>query len=591
MSGIASRRPEGTTKDAKRWAERIAEGAWRPGALCFVLLAGFYLLTAAGNLGETDDVYAFAYRAEHFTLGHLSDPRLMLYHIAMRLLFLASQALGLDVSALVLMRAVSALSAAGALLLVLRIAYADLKVGLPAAFLTAAVLAVCYGFWRYAAEAEVYLPAILLILLVFRGLTRLSAEDGAGGLVTRLLAAAGWGAFAGASVLFYQPAVIPLFFAFPLLLTRRRDFAPLCGYLLAGGAVVCAGYVIGFLAYWQGAPNLAGFISFLSQRSGEFIVPPLSLHTVVVSMIRAAFALGHDIVSANWIFAFDPVTDLIRRAFSNNVITEEIFLAKRAGALAMGAGVTLVLFAVAGAGLLIKARPFAGAPGWRALVAERRVLTLLAWAAINGAIIGRLNPAGVEAWIVVLVPLCLLLGVFAIRPAVARGGARWAVAFAAALFLHNAVGGMALVSDPAGEYDREKGAWVIAEAEPRDLVVIAGNAGLVETLRYLSPAQVALIAVGDAPELAEGLLDRDLSGLHALTQGRDFDDALLRSLLRETARAGGRVILFDEFFQAPAAARGGFWPGLDKLQALRASAQKVYDSDGAGATYVVLPPT
>ena len=579
VSSLRSRSP------VARFADALVAGEGGVSALCFVLIVAFYLATAAGNLGETDDVYAFAYRAEHFALTHITDPRLMLYHMVMRLLFLGSQALGLDIGALTLMRGVSALSAAGSLLLILRIASRDLKLGTATALFAAGILASCYGFWRYAAEAEVYLPAIFLVLLIFHGLSQLGGEDRPEGAGKRLGVAAGWGALAGGAVLFYQPSVIPLFFAFPLLLARRDRLLDLCGYFAAGGIVVVAGYLIGFLAYWPGSLTLANFISFLSQRSSEFIVPPLSLRTVAVSLVRAAFALGHDVASANWIFAFDPVTGLIQRAFSYNVITEEIFLAKRAGALAYVPLITLVLLVVLTAGLLVKARRYS-----LAALRDRRVLALLAWCAINGAIIGRLNPAGIEAWIVLLPPLTLLFAVVVIRPCLAQGAGRWMAGFAAVLFLHNALGGMALVQDPAGEYDRVKGAWVIAEAEPRDLVVVAGNAGLVEALRYLSAAEVVLIAPGDVPELADSLLRDDLSGLLVMTRGRDFNDSLLRSQVRRAGEAGGRVILFDEFFSPPALLQGGRRPDRERLRALREKAVRVYDGAGAGATYVLPAP-
>ncbi|MEQ9606805.1 MAG: hypothetical protein RLN99_03970, partial [Kiloniellaceae bacterium] len=463
--------------------------------------------------------------------------------------------------------------------------HADLKLG-PAAALTAgAILASCYGFWRYAAEAEVYLPAIFLILLIFRGLSALGRDSDVGRGGKAALAAAGWGTLAGLAILFYQPSVIPLYFAFPLLLARRSHIAALCGYLLAGGVVVCAGYAIGFLVYWQGTPSVAGFIAFMSQRSGEFIVPPLSLRTVAVSLLRAAFALGHDIASANWIFAFDAVSGVIQRAFSYNVITEEIFLAKRAGALAYLPLATLLLMVLLAAGVLVKLWPLS-----LARLRDRRVLALLAWVAVNGAIVGRLNPAGVEAWIVLLPPLVLLLAVLVVQPCCDRGAGRWIAGFAAVLFLHNALGGMALVQDPASEYDRVKGTWVIAEAEPQDLVVVAGNAGLVETLRYLSRAKIALISVSDAPKLADSLQQDDLSQLRVLTRGRDFNNVLLHALIKETAAAGGRLILFDDFFERPPGLQDRPWPAFDRVRALRDAATKVYDSAGAGATYVLPLP-
>ena len=586
MNGAASSSGEERPRGLACWAGALAAGEWRVSLACFGALAVFYLVTAAGNLGETDDVYAFAYRAENFPLDHLSDPRLMLYHVAMRLLYLGGTVLGLDVSALTLMRVVSALAAAGALLLVVRIAARDLRVTPTAALATAALLGCSYGFWRYAAEAEVYVPAIFLILLVFRGLSALREEDADRRRAGGWLAAAGWGGFAGLSVLFYQPSLIPLFFAFPLLLADGRRLVHLGCYLAGGGAMVLLGYIIGFLAYWPEPLGVTGLIGFLSQRAGEFIVPPLSLRTVLVSMVRGAFALGHDIAAANWIFAFDPIGTLVQRAFSYNVITEEVYLAKRAGLLAFVPIVTLLLLAAVGLRLLMAAWPVA-----LAVLRDRRVLVILLWIAVNGAVIGRLNPAGLEAWIMILPPLVLIFGVVVLAPCLRRTAGRWILALVAVLFLHNAVGGMALVFDAAKEYDRVKGEWVIAEAEPRDLVIIAGNAGLAETLRYLSRAEVALITPGQVPAVAESLVAGDVSRLHTRTRGRDFDNRFLRSLIREAGKAGGRVILFNEFFERPAGTAGRLWSEPAVLAALRGKAVQVHDAGEAGATYVVPAPS
>lgn len=586
MNDTVALPPGQRRRGVMRWAEAVASGDWRASAVCFVVLTVFYLLTAAGNLGETDDVYAFAYRAEHFDVTHLSDPRLMLYHVIMRLLFLGATALGLDVSALVMMRGVSALCAAGTLLLMMRILSGDLKLSTATAVLSAALLASCYGFWRYAAEAEVYIPACFLILLVLHGLWGLSPQDDTLRPARGAAVAAGWGALAGLAVLVYQPSVIPLFFAFPLLLARRGGLLPIFGYLAAGGAVVAGGYLIGFLAYWAAPLNSSAFISFLSQRSGEFIVPPLSLRTVVVSMVRAAFALGHDIATANWVFAFDPVADLIQRAFSYNVIAEEIFLAKRAGMLAYFPVVTLLMLVALALRILISLWPLSREEFYR-----RPVLVLLAWTAINGAIVGRLNPAGVEAWIMLLPPLVLLAAVWIVEPCLRAGRGRLVAGLVVVLFLHNALGGMALVRDPQGEYDRAIGEWVIAEAEPRDLVIVAGNAGRAEALRYLSAAEVALIYSQDRPHLAESLLSGNPARLLTLTRGRDFDRHLLRSLIRKAGEAGGRVILFDDFFKLPPGLGAGDWPQFELVRSLQQKAVPVYSRPGAGTTYVLSAPT
>lgn len=576
-------KPDLKSSQSASWAAALVRGGWRTTGVLFLALTAFYLLTAAGNISETDDVYAFAYRAENFPLDYLSDPRLMLYHVSMRLLFLGSSWMGWDISALWLMRCLSTLFAAASLLLFARIIVLDLKLSAMTAVLAAAILGSSYGFWRYAAEAEVYIPAIFLILLVFHGLSRISA--GVGHSFGGFLVSIGWGSVAGFTVLFYQPSVIPLFFAFPFLLLYRNQIFHLGVYGITGGVVVIGGYLLGFLAFWPEPLSLESFEAFLSQRSAEFIVPTFSLKTLIVSMIRSAFSLGHDLTSVNWIFAFDPVVELIQRAFSNNVIEEEVFLAKRAGALVYLPIVTLCALAVVSLRILLSI----GVPSI-AFLKQRGFLVILIWTLINGAIIGRLNPAGLEAWIVVFPPLIILVCALVVEPCCQRGRGIWVVGFAAVLFLHNAVGGMALVRNPANEYARALGAWVIAESKTEDLVIVTGDASLAESLRYLAPAQVAAVGQFQAPVISSRLLESDLDNLLTQTKGRDFEGVLVSQMIKDTWNSGGRLILLDPFFEVPKGFKFEDWPEYGLTIALRDQLDQVHDAPGVGATYVLSEP-
>ncbi|TQV83340.1 hypothetical protein [Denitrobaculum tricleocarpae] len=565
------------------WVRGIAQGGWRKTGLLFCLFVAFYLLTAAGNISETDDVYAFAYRAENFPVDYLSDPRLMLYHISMRLLFLASGLLGWDVSALVLMRGFSAVCAAASLLLLMRIVFVDLKLSAATAVVSAAVLGCSYGFWRYAAEAEVYVPAIFLILLVFHSLVRITS--GTRDDVSGLFLSAGCGVISGITVLFYQPSVIPLFFAFPFLLLYRARLFHLGVYGVTGGAVVISGYLLGFFAFWPEPFSLAAFEAFLSQRSSEFIVPTFSLKTLVVSMIRSAFAIGHDLVSMNWVFAFDPVIALIQQAFSYHIIDEEVFSARRAGFLVYLPIVTVVALATVSLRILV----VLGIPSITFLK-QRPFLVIFLWTAINGAVVGRLNPGGLEAWIMVFPPLILLFAALVVEPCMRMGRGAWVVAFAVVLSLHNAVGGMALVRDPAHEYARVVGAWVIDEAKSEDLVIVTGDASLGESLRYLSAAQVAFVGEFQAPVISARLLDGDLSDLATRTKGRDFDGVPLHELIETTWRADGRVIFLERFFEVPRGFKRENWPEFELTSVLRAQLEQVHDNPDVGGTYLLSEP-
>ena len=177
-----------------------------------------------------------------------------------------------------------------------------------------------------------------------------------------------------------------------------------------------------------------------------------------------------------------------------------------------------------------------------------------------------------------------------IEPCLRLGRRRLVVAFAAVLFLHNTIGGMALVFDPDNEFDKVRGAWVIEEAKAEDLVIVVSNAGLGETLRYLSPAKVAMISVFQPPDVSVSLLENDLNGLFTKTRGRDFDGDFLRDLIRETWQSGGRLILFDHFFELPEALRRIPRPEHEAVDALKEKLLRVYEAPDVGATYVLAGP-
>lgn len=559
----------------------LAAGDLRTVIPAALVLVAFYGITAAHNLSETDDVYAFAYRAEHIPIDHVSDPRLLLYHVLMRLLYLASVGLGFPISALGLMRGVSAICAAMSLILVVRILVRDLKTDPVPAAIAAATLGVSYGFWRYAAEADVYVFAIMLCALVFHLLMRADARDGA-----RWTAVVPIAVLSGVAVLFYQPNVIALFFAFPLLYLRRNRLSWLVAYGLVGTSVAFVGYLVAFRAYWPEPLSVESFVAFLSQRAHEFIVSPLSLRTFVVSVIKSGFAFSHDIVSANWLFGFEWVTRLIQRVFSNNVLMEEVFLARRAGYWIY---VPLLILPIMTA-VLIRAIWVARPLPWHRLK-ERRLVLCVAWLVLSAAVIGRLNPAGIEAWIVVLLPLLLLTGPMLFEPAWRAGRGGLMAVLVGLLLVHNAVGGMALVHSKENEFDRVKGAWVIAYGRSEDLILVVENAGLAETLRYRSNAQIALIRSMSAPRIARAVLDGEWHENEVWTYGRDFGGQALERLMRETVKEGGRLLLFDEFFHDAVAKSYLSEAELDirqsDLERFRSLAEQAHVDEELGATWIV----
>lgn len=554
------------------WMEQISRFE-RTAIWLFLLVFGvFYSLTMASNFSETDDVFAFAYRTENFIFSHISDPRLMLYHMLNRGLYLSANGLlspfDLNVSSIVTMRILSVVCAALSLLLMFRIMLLNFKLSPQTSLMGTLLLAFSYGFWRYAAEAEVYIPAIMLCLIIFH---LLATEN-----TISASKSAGLGFGAGLTILFYQPAVIPLMFAFPFLLLSKDGWPKMLLYCVTGSVTVLLGYLWGYWLYWPQPVDITQFVAFLSQRSEEFMVPSLSVKTVIVSMAQSVFSIGHDFTSANWVFAWTPIANYVQTLFPNNVLIEEIFLAKQVGALKYPLLILQALLVAVLLWIVAKAVPLL-----TQLRLPRSGWVILIWVLINGAIIGRLNPAGLEAWIMVFPGLILLASFFIIEPLI-RTHRSVLVVLVALLLCQNALGGMYLVSDAESDYHQVKGRWVIENSSPDDLLIVAGDASLTEAMRYLANAKVVNVALFDRTMIALGVLSKDLGRITINTRGRDFDQTLLANVIADTVNNGGRVFVFGDFFSEKNNASN---PLLHKL---KQQSHQVSDSSRTANTFVLM---
>ena len=460
----------------------------------------------------------------------------MLYHVLMRALYLGIAMVHPSVETLTIMRGVALLSAPFILLLFVQLLSREFSLRASTAVFVGAFLAVSYGFWRYAVEADVYIPATLLIVLTLK----LLLSAGPSPFDRRLIGAT---LLASLSVLFYQPAVLAVFFAFPLLLLRRERLIQLAIYLILGGAGVAIVYVVAY-GFSQDMPiTPERFSAFLSQRSNEFMVPALSIAVFIKSIIKSVFALGHDLVSANWVFGIDLLSQLVERVFPSNVIEEEVFAARSSGWLPYLSFFWLPALAY----LAFKAVRAIPAVPW-AKLKERNVQMCVLWLLVSTAVIGRLNPAGIEAWLMVLIPLFCLLAVFFFEPLVE---ARRTLLLTTILFVftaHNLTGGMAITWSPTGDFDYVKGQWVIEQATGDDLIIVIDDAGLAEMLRYRSQAKVDLVRAGSSPAIAHSLLNGEPPVQPILTFGRDFLGQDVYKHIQHSTEQGGRIFLFDEFF-------------------------------------------
>jgi hypothetical protein len=532
-------------------------------------LALFYALTAAGNLSEADDAWAFAWRAEHIAIDQASDPRLIGYHVLARGLWQAS---GLPLSGLLVLRGISLVGAVLGLWFVWLLLAHRLRQPREVALAGTVLLGASYGFWRYAAEGDVYVSAMALTAGVLWLLLAPRRERGA---VPAMVAT---GALAGAAVLHYQPNTIPLFLAFPLLVGWRHGRAAVAAYVVSGVVVVLAGYGLAFSVFWPEPFSGRAFATFLAQRTQEFIVEPFGLRTLVMSVLRSAVTLVHVAASANWAFALPAVEPLVQRIYPGHMLQEELFIARQAGWLAFVplALLPALLWALWRLAVATRSAWRAEGPPWRQVLARGAWgwWALPLWAVVNALINGRLNAAGNEAWIVFLLPVLLIAVPALLAPAWRHGGRTALWVGVAALVLHNAVG-MAMVRDPAGDLIRQRSAWLVEQATERDVVIVVYDLPRADHLRLYSRANVVLLLPIDVPRLAEALKRGDGPLPLTRSRGRDFIRTDAAVAVRRALTGGGRVLFFEELLKeySPLAMSNPAYPW--QMKALRDAALPV----------------
>lgn len=497
----------------------LASG-WIASTLRFAAILAFYALTAPENHYESWDAYWYALAVQQYGLTEIFDTRSILYHVINRLLFVSANALGFDLTGYAVVWIVSVVSAALCLLLLVRLLTRGFGVSAVASWLTAGMLGVSYGFWRYAAEGELYAPSAFLIVAVLNLV--FDADKRAHGRWPSVLPAA---LLAGAAVLYYQPNAIPLFLAIPVLFLARDRLAWLVAYGAFGSAVVVLGYVVAYMVSKPDPLAPLAVIEFVASRSSKLSIKPLDTNLLVQSVISS----GHMILSTNWIYGIDEFAAAVAKMQPWRPLKEEIYAAAQFRPFVY---LPVIILPTVVAALLWAL--------WRAIGAgvphpfNRRIAYCLVWLAVFAAVVGWLQPGGFESKILMLLPLAMLFAIYVVEPCVSSRRARAPAALLILTLLYNTFGGMGIVQSSKGDYLRAKAAWLIANATQDDLVVLIGkDARLEHFIRYAAGTRIIAMSGPARSRVASG---------------ERVGPNLLQFFIDETRERCGRVFVFDEFF-------------------------------------------
>jgi hypothetical protein len=469
---------------------RIA-GRWKPllSWLAFLGLTLWFILTAPANRAEADDAYLYAHWVEDLSFRDTFDvplsPLHVLYVPVMQILFRTLRALGIVDRPFAMMAIVSALAAAGALLVFARLLRRRMGLSGRAALTGSAILAVTYGFWRYAAEVELYSISILLAVA-----TLYVAMDPDIG--RRRAAAAG--TLAAAASLFHTMNLLVAVVAVPVYLLRARRPRVLWSYA-AGLVPVIAVVVVG--AFFLADPGV-GILTFYSNggdQTGFGLLPNDFPHAVV--------GFGQLLVSGNFLFSYGPVTDRLADWFPHRNFGDEVFAGDHTASIVswvapftLGLAVVVLLIA----GVVAAAR-------WSRDIGRPQVLGLASWLASHTIVllVMRESLDQPEVWMLALPPTVALLVYGLEKPD--REARHWKeylpIVLAGALLAHNLVGGLAPMYGTGGDRMHQKSAWLLENAGSEDVILTADGANYFRYLRYQSDAEViALQRVGGRHDLS-----------------------------------------------------------------------------------------
>lgn len=442
-------------------------------ALFFVASFLFIWGTDIENRTEAEDAFEYAYQVESGGQDWLYHPHHLLYGAITKDIYQGARLLGYNGRAYFLLRLISALCGAGVVLMFFRFCYRRFSMRPVSSLLCSGLLLFSYGFWRYANEAEVIIPACLIMLYALYVAVMPNQTKRGSALA---------GVLCGASVLFHVMNGVPVFLAVPLFYLFQKNLKGMLINVASAAAVVLAGYLG---VYW-----------FESAKVISSVGPSPSLGWA--SFVKAAVGFSQCVASSNFMLGFQFVRDALVGLFPSRMLLEEIYMGQSLsqGSVLLASLIMVFLVccffvtAILALRLLLQTgakrrRDRVGvADGWQTLV-----VTIVWFCGYAGALLF-LEPGNPEVWVMGLVPFWLAFCGLIVAP-LSKQNLLWPVLLLVVLLgFHNYVGGIRPLQNPEGDYNRQKAEWILQNATAEDIVLTADNPVFERYLRYYSVAQV-----------------------------------------------------------------------------------------------------
>lgn len=525
-------------------------------ACVLLFFFAFFLFwnTGISNRTEADDAFEYAFQVEHDGLDWLYHPHHLLYGVVTKNVYHGAKWLGYDGRAYPMLCLLSALCGAGSALMFFWFCYRRFSMRPVSSLLCSGLLIFSYGFWRYAYEAEVIIPACFIMLCALY--VALAPHPTAARSV-----GSGW--LCGFSVLFHVLNAIPVFLAVPLFYLLCRNWRGLAIYLVASIGVTGLGYAA---VFWLASERIFSSAAVAPVLEDGFL-------------LKGLIGFSQCVMSSNFMLGYPAVREALVNLFPSRMLLEELYMgAALPRWLVTGASVTLALVVLSWAGAVASSFYFlfrreaqrrrdriGVAEGWRTLA-----VTAVWFCGYAGAVLW-LEPGNPEVWVMGLVPFWLVFCGLVAAP-LAQGSVLWPIlVLAGFLAFHNELGGLIPLRNPKGDYNQQKADWMLRQAKPGDQVLTAENPVFERYLRYYCPAQVNYLYFWS---------DADL-----LNPERSLQTLRLR-------RKTGTVYVFGDVFDQPSSLIKRFPEKTEKIarfaEVLRPFVVQTHE-DEFGGVYTWLP--
>jgi len=430
--------------------------------LIFVALA-FLALTVPANHTEAEDAYEYARLVEQETGAPLFHVHHLLYLPLVQGLFRLLQRDGYTGRAFPVLLEISVVCGAHVFSLFTELLYR--RRGLDSALPFSLGLLFSYGFWRYACEAEIYVPAVCVAVAVFWLL--LQPEGG----WRRILAVSVLSAF---GICIHAVNVIPLLGGVVLFYLVSRKGNPAFTHLLITSLLVALAYRV--------VANTAGIYTPATDTQ------PFEGGLNFAMFGKGAVGFAQALVSGNYLFICPVFQQQIQALFPYRMFAEEIYMGGRVSMWSFYAALGTSILGLAGAVLFlldIVRRRFRDLwpVDWSPSLA-----TALFWLVGLAGVVLLFEPGNPEMWVMALLPLWWCAALLLDR--LPRSLQRLALVLVIFLGLHNGVGGMALIQSQAGDYNVQKTHWLLQQDMTDSLIVTAESHVFISHLNYWSDAEL-----------------------------------------------------------------------------------------------------